>query len=614
MASAHPIQRGAAEAPAAAFDESARLAELQALNLSVSTGDERLNQLTRLAADLFEVPVALVTLVDRERQTFIANCGLEDLDGTPRDAAFCNHTIARNELLVVPDAMADARFADNPQVTGDPHIRFYAGAVVRGPGGHALGSLCLNDYVPRRFSNRDQRHLVHLARVAESLLPGEGVSDAERPVGRDPDTRLELRPGLRHRLGAILAEGAGTPVSVLAVHIEGLADLDATATGDNEPGSAYVAGLSERFRGVLPRQATLGRWDDDELLVIAPGVAGAEPDTLARQLADAADTPVAIADQSVQRSLSIGITRTNDADTRTQVVIDQARSAARAGDGFRRGRSVITLSAGAERAARQLDIEHRLQAALAQGAIAARFQPRVDIASRRIVGAEALARWHDPELGWISPGEFVPIAERAGLTPDLTAAMMASAVDHALRWRREGASGLRVAVNLSAADLLDPTLVERTRALLAAKAAPGDALEFEVTESGLVTDIDQATAQMHELAELGICFAIDDFGTGYSSFQYLRELPVNQLKIDRSFVQGIVERRDDAAIFEAICAMAGTLRLETVAEGVETADQFQKLGADNGCTQAQGFLFWPAVEADRFSELLRDPIPDGNPD
>jgi EAL domain-containing protein (putative c-di-GMP-specific phosphodiesterase class I) len=319
-----------------------------------------------------------------------------------------------------------------------------------------------------------------------------------------------------------------------------------------------------------------------------------------------------VGDSTVKRSVSIGVAASPEDGDDPDVLITQARGAARDASGRRRGGSKITAGQAAYDARRQIALGRRLAEAIGEQRIEPRYQPRLRVADGRIVGAEALARWEDEELGPVSPAEFIPVAERAGLIGDLTHAIMDAAVARASQWRAEGNADFRIGVNLSGADLLDPGLVDLVTDMLERREIGGDILELEITEGALVADIRRAERQMHALAELGVRFAIDDFGTGYSSFQYLRELPVDQVKVDRSFVRDIAGNANDAAILQAITAMAGALGLEVVAEGVEDAEQLRLLRAWR-CNQAQGFLFAPAVPALRFGELLREGLTEAAP-
>jgi EAL domain-containing protein (putative c-di-GMP-specific phosphodiesterase class I) len=232
------------------------------------------------------------------------------------------------------------------------------------------------------------------------------------------------------------------------------------------------------------------------------------------------------------------------------------------------------------------------------------YQPKFELARRRVVGVEALARWTDPVVGPVLPTTFVPLAERTGLAEPLTELALEIAAMDCRRLRDDGFD-MPVAVNVPARVLLDPgfpQLVEAKR--LAMGLEPG-ALEIEITESTLMADHDQARAALTRLREIGVRSSIDDFGTGYSSLSYLRELPVHALKIDRSFITDLTREPESEAIVRSIIELARNLRLETIAEGVEherVCDQLVRLG----CDYAQGFALARPMPADALAGWLRD--------
>jgi predicted signal transduction protein with EAL and GGDEF domain len=245
-------------------------------------------------------------------------------------------------------------------------------------------------------------------------------------------------------------------------------------------------------------------------------------------------------------------------------------------------------------------LETMLQAALGQGELQVRYQPQVDLVSRRITGAEALVRWQRPG-GMVSPARFLPTAETTGLIVDIDKWVLHEACHQARRWLDDGLPPLRMAVNVSSRTLAAPGFAASVVAALDASGLPADLLEVEVTES---LELLEATAAVEELARLrvmGVHVAIDDFGTGYSNVGRLRQLPVDRIKIDQSFVREI--EGDGGAICSAVIALARTLDLDVIAEGVETEEQCALLDA-RGCTQFQGYLVSPPVEAAAFAGLL----------
>jgi EAL domain-containing protein (putative c-di-GMP-specific phosphodiesterase class I) len=249
-------------------------------------------------------------------------------------------------------------------------------------------------------------------------------------------------------------------------------------------------------------------------------------------------------------------------------------------------------------------LDHAMRLALGRNQFRLHYQPQVDIASGRVQGAEALIRWTDPELGEISPGEFIPVAEESGFIIEIGDWVLQQAVAQAADWQARGLD-LVVSVNVSTLQFQQPGFVEGVAQVLRTARLPAAKLELELTESMLVHDAADALLRLNALAELGVKLAIDDFGTGYSSLSYLKRLPVSRLKIDRSFVDGLPDDESDASIVQAIIHMGRALRLQIVAEGVETEAQRRFL-KKAGCEQFQGFLYARALDARSFEARLAE--------
>jgi diguanylate cyclase len=262
-----------------------------------------------------------------------------------------------------------------------------------------------------------------------------------------------------------------------------------------------------------------------------------------------------------------------------------------------------------EASEQRLRIESDLRAALRDGQLVLHYQPIVDLATGAVVAAEALVRWQHPERGMVPPGEFIDAAESTGLIVPLGGWVLEAAARQLAAWRAQGFMDLRVAVNVSARQLRGGRLLQQYRDAIAAAGAvctPG-CLEVELTEHTLVEDVDDNLRLLGELRAMGVRIAIDDFGTGLSSLAYLKRLPIDKLKIDRSFVAGLPDERGDRAIVAAALSMARALDLRVVAEGVETTAQRDAL-REMGCDLAQGWLYGRAVPADQFAALLRPPV------
>jgi EAL domain-containing protein (putative c-di-GMP-specific phosphodiesterase class I) len=245
-----------------------------------------------------------------------------------------------------------------------------------------------------------------------------------------------------------------------------------------------------------------------------------------------------------------------------------------------------------------------MRQALANGGFRLHFQPQVDLKSGHVFGAEALIRWHDAELGEVSPGNFIPVAEETGVIVPIGNWVLEQAVRQAARWRAAGLP-LVMAINVSALQFRQADFIDSVARVLAASGLPPDMLELELTESILIHDTEDVFKRLEGLARLGVKLSIDDFGTGFSSLSYLKRFPLHRLKIDRSFVGGLPEDESDAAIVTAIVNLARSLNLRVIAEGVETDVQRQFLLAA-GCQEFQGYLCAPALPPDDFRKLVAD--------
>ncbi|MFQ5487707.1 MAG: EAL domain-containing protein, partial [Gammaproteobacteria bacterium] len=251
----------------------------------------------------------------------------------------------------------------------------------------------------------------------------------------------------------------------------------------------------------------------------------------------------------------------------------------------------------------RLRLETELRHAMEQDQFYLVYQPLIELGSERLIGVEALIRWRHPELGLVSPLEFIHILEEMGMIAVVGDWVLRQACSQAAAWRSNGHCGLRIAVNLSVRQFHDPLLHERIQQILIETGIAASALELEITE-GVLMQQDQVTmVNLRALQHMGVRLSIDDFGTGYSSLSYLKRFPISTLKIDRSFIRDLAHDPEDAAIVRAIIAMAQSLKLEIIAEGVETEQQLAFLNAQ-GCDAVQGYLFSAPLAADELGKYL----------
>jgi EAL domain-containing protein (putative c-di-GMP-specific phosphodiesterase class I) len=310
----------------------------------------------------------------------------------------------------------------------------------------------------------------------------------------------------------------------------------------------------------------------------------------------------------VQASTSIGISLYPDDGTSVETLLQHADvamyHAKRNGGGNLQFFAPQINTLGRER----LELENGLRRALVERQLLLHYQPKVDVRSGRINGAEALIRWAHPERGLIPPASFIPLAEETGLIIPIGEWVLREACRQAAAWHAAGMPRLQVAVNLSAAQFRQQTLIEVVRSALTDAQLGAAHLEIELTESAVMHDAESSIQILHQLSQLGVRIAVDDFGTGYSSLNYLRRLPLDKLKIDRTFIREINSSRDDGEIVRAIVSLAHSLRLEVVAEGVENIDQLTFLRGVS-CNEFQGYLCSPPIPNDDFLAMVREREP-----
>jgi len=368
----------------------------------------------------------------------------------------------------------------------------------------------------------------------------------------------------------------------------------------HEAGDRVLADVAQRIAAGMRSEDLLARVGGDQFALLLEGADAAAAEAAARRVLDAVAAPYSLDGAQFTLTCSIGGALCPANGHGADELLRHAEAAVLAvKEG---GRGSYRVPNGRRRSDHRADIQldHAMRQALAAGRFRLQYQPQVELRSGRVVGAEALIRWRDPGLGEISPARFVPVAEDSGFIVAIGDWVLEQAVRQGAAWRTKGWS-LPIAINVSALQFQQPQFVERVAAVLAASQLPPQLLELELTESILVRDADEALQRLRALARIGVRLAIDDFGTGYSSLAYLKRFPIDKLKIDRSFVQGLPDDDSDGAIVVAILQMAAALGMKVIAEGVETEAQRQFL-LRNGCHEFQGYLYAPALDSLSFEQ------------
>ena len=371
-------------------------------------------------------------------------------------------------------------------------------------------------------------------------------------------------------------------------------------------GDQFLAALCSRVHGSFAENQIFARFGGDEFVLFLPNIADLdEASDLCLRTLDLMREPIEVAGYSLSCGASFGLARYPDHGTTIDELIQAADTAMyhikSLGSG---GCAIFEASMNAERFS-QLELEQELRRALNQGDFVVFFQPIVDLASGQIVGVEALARWRHRRLGLLDPSAFLALAEQAGLVPDIDALVQKSALRCVAHWRRLG-HDLAVSINCSSAQIERPDFLQEIESLCEETQFPFERLQIELTEQALVRQIERAAASIQALRDKGVKVAIDDFGMGYSSLSYLRQLPVDVLKIDQSFIQEIQtdsDARAGVSLADAIIAMAKGLGLSVIAEGVERPAQLAYL-CHQGCDQAQGYLFGEPCDEKEMQSVL----------
>ncbi len=417
----------------------------------------------------------------------------------------------------------------------------------------------------------------------------------------DPLTRLPNRLLVQSRLGHALERARRTQAQVAVLFI----DLDrfkhVNDSLGHPAGDALLEQVARRLQDSLREDDTAGRLGGDEFLIILEDLPRPEEAAgVAQKLIDVLDRPFVLhGGRTVYVGASIGISIfPGDGVDAVELVKHADVAMYQAKEQGRNAYRFYTPSLAAA-ANERLELEARLRRALAREEFVLHYQPQFEIGSGRLLGCEVLVRWLDPEQGLIAPARFIPLAEETGLIVALGEWVLREACAQARRWRDRGLAPLILSVNLSARQFQQRDLAARVAAIVERAGVPPACLVLELTESMLMRQGEQAVGQMQSLKQLGVGLSIDDFGTGYSSLAYFKRFPLDELKIDRSFVQDIPADSSDSEIASAIIAMARSLRLRVVAEGVETAAQLEFL-AGRGCHAYQGYLGSPALPAEDF--------------
>lgn len=438
-----------------------------------------------------------------------------------------------------------------------------------------------------------------LTDITEKTLAEKTLAQAAH---YDPLTGLINRPQLEKRLQLLLDEPHQQPLAVLSI------DLDRFKMVSETLGHALSNRLlqlvAQKLAEVMRGCDLLSRSNRDEFTLVLPQLVHRQyvKYIIARIMAAIA-TPFELDGHQIFCTACIGVALTPEDGLTAEALVQKSETAMFQAKGLGKNQCRFYQQAMEQEAAERLALETALRGALKRQEIYLHYQPQIELQSGRITGVEALARWRHGEMGAIAPGKFIPIAEDSGLIIPLGNWVLSSACRQAKLWQEKGLPPVRMAVNVSGHQFQQASFVDTVGSILLETGLDPARLELELTESMVMERTEENISTLNRLKALGVQLAIDDFGTGHSSLSYLKRFPIDRLKVDRSFIFNIPGDSDDAAITEAVIALAHSLRYQVVAEGVETAEQLDFLRS-RGCDEAQGYYFGKPMSVFEITRLL----------
>jgi diguanylate cyclase (GGDEF)-like protein len=611
-------ERAEAEARRAASERErahreAAMARLGRLALRASDRALLLDETVRVLTETLRVEHCAIHELqeDGHEMRAVAAVGFADGEDIPADEQrLGGYVLAGDEPIIVWEWASERRFAV-PSLR-DHGIRATAAAAIRGRSG-AFGIIAVHSATVGEFSGEEGQWLQSIADLLASALDRERSEAVMRHQSlHDALTGLPNRALLFDRVEHAFsrAERFNLGVAVLLLDLDGFKTVNDSL--GHQAGDELLVEVGHRLQEVVRTSDTVARLGGDEFVVLAEVESDDEAFEIADRIAQVWEQPFAVASGEVFCSASVGIAVGRAAQAPAKMLREADAAMYRAKDRGR-GRAEMFDEEMRRDAFERLRTESDLRRALERDEFHVLYQPIFDTATLRPMGVEALVRWQHPTRGIVGPVEFIPLAEETGLIAPLGKWVLEHAVAEVAGWRlRFPDVPLRVAVNVSGQQLARPEFLHEVRAALAASGLPPESLGLEITESILIKESGSPRTTLEALREIGVKVLIDDFGTGYSSLARLKRFPLDVIKVDRSFVDGVGAEDEDTAIVAAIVDIARSLGLQVIAEGVEGEVQLQRL-RELGCHGAQGYLFSGPLAGDAFAAFLAEEAADAAP-
>jgi len=569
-----------------------RLDVLSKLNILDTPPNENFDRITRMASQIFNLPIAAVSLTDTDRQWFKSRVGV-DHTSIPREGAPCAEVAERTDALVIEDMAADSCYRDSP--LGKSGIRFYAGMPLTTREGYGLGALCVLGTEPRTVTTQEMAGLRDLAAMVMSQI------ELQHSIKRiDPISGLPNRTQFLEDLSDLERDDhGGIQRFVVMVDLAESGQIDhlVRVMGPNHI-DASVRSAGRLVESALSGGRIAYHVAPTQFVFLAPQGARKQRymSKLATMLMQIEET------SSLRFSMTpvIGLTPFVVGKKSPAQLLRELNSAVQDARSLESRVSLFSPISHAKQARAHRLLEDFGVALEADDQLALVFQPRIDMASGHCIAAEVLLRWTHPELGAISPGEFIPIVEHSPHVRKMTAWILDTALRQTRVWTDIGLR-LPLSVNVSAANLEEEDFPEQVALALMRHGIPASMLELEITESAIMRDASRAMEKLNALAEAGIKLAIDDFGTGYSSLSYLQILPASVVKIDQSFIKHLSDGMRELNLVRSMISLSHDMGYRVVAEGVETAKVRDILAAMK-CDEAQGYFFAKPLQPAEFED------------
>lgn len=589
--------------------EDARLAALDSLGILNTREETRFDRITSLVSQVLGFPIVLVSLIEENRQWFKSHCGI-GVRETSRDIAFCAHAINQDSgELLIPDTMKDPRFAGNPLVTDEPHIRAYAGIVLKSPSKLPLGTLCVIDQKPRQYTTELVKSLRLFAELIEKELYDQ-VSGTRAPVAEEATDPPEHPIGMPVRdfveaTEAALADNA-SPMVFGCVSLPKNTNIEKTYGG--KVLRECRAELARRLRlSLTGRKYYLGYCADSAFnFICSNDSADGTIDGLVADLDVNIGQRFQTSTRTVMTSVAVGLTLIDQGETDFHSISSRADTALQDATTNRTlGANISVYNAKMQdRIERSKSLALGLEDAIEAKEITIHFQPKVRLSDYKIVGVEALVRWKSEAFGQVPPNEIIDAAMDTDTLLELELYIMHMALEHAHLLRKDFGFNETVSINICETTLMAPEFFDAIRSTLKKYPLPPGTIDIEILESTMLQNVNATISRIRSLKDLGITFSLDDFGTGYSSLSHLNNLPIDFLKIDRSFVQRVIDDRKASEMVHQIIRIGHTINAVVIAEGVETFDQYLILRSI-GCDIIQGYYFARPIPFPDLTDILR---------